>query len=313
MQTNLTIKHSVLEMIGNTPMLTIDCRHNGEVYRIYAKAEFVNPTGSVKDRIAKYIIEEAEKSGELKPGMTLVEATSGNTGIAFAQVAATKGYKMIVLMPEHMSLERVKIIRYLGAEVHLTPEKDGFLGAIAATEEMAKKDKNIFLPRQFTNPNNTLAHKNTTGREILMQMAGKGIDAFVAGVGTGGTLMGVRDAIKPTFPQCAIVAVEPTESAVMSAETCFAAHKIQGIGDGFIPEIVDMRKVERIEKIASDDAVMMTRRLAREYGLMVGISSGANILAAIKVAQSIGRDKNVVTILPDRVERYFSTDLFKNN
>lgn len=298
----------VSQLIGNTPMLTLNLTYNKNKYRIFAKAEFVNPSGSVKDRIARYIMEKAEQRGELKKGMTIVEATSGNTGIALAMVAAAKGYKMIVVMPEHMSKERVRIIRSLGAKVILTPKQGAFLGAIAETEKMARADKSIFLPKQFSNPDNVECHELTTGREILHQVTGP-IDAFVAGVGTGGTLMGVYNALKPEYPKCVVTAVEPAESAVMSGEKA-DFHKIQGIGDEFIPEIVDMKKVERIEKIASDDAIQMSQHLAHCCGLMVGISTGANVLASLRVAESLGRDKTVVTVLPDRCERYFSTDLY---
>lgn len=273
-------------------------------YTIYAKAEFLNPTGSIKDRIAKYIVEEAEASGELRPGMTIVEATSGNTGISFAQIAAVKGYKMIVFMPEHMSLERIRLISCFGAEIILTPVKDSFLGAVAKAEELAKTRSDIFLPRQFSNPNNVRCHQLTTGKEILDQI--DRMAAFVAGVGTGGTLIGVGEAVKPIFPDCLMVAVEPEESAVLSGSKTLKSHIIQGIGDGFIPEIVDMKKIDRIEKVSGVAAISMTKELACKYGLMVGISSGANVLAALRIAQMLGPDKNVVTVLPDRAERYFS-------
>lgn len=310
---------SIISQIGNTPLLRLEQEYNGENYTIYAKLEFLNPSGSVKDRIAIYIIEKAEERGILKKNSIIVEATSGNTGISLAMVAAAKGYKMLAVMPEHMSKERVRIIKSLGAEIILTPQKIGFPGAIAKTEEMAKKDNRIFLSRQFSNPDNVEAHKLTTGKEILEQMKGKKIDAFVGGIGTGGTLMGVREALKEVYPNVKIIAVEPAESPVLVGGKP-GSHKIQGIGDDFIPEIVKLDKIDEIVHIHSNDAIKMAKELCQKKGLMVGISSGANMLASLRIAEKIGRpacqsavgrDKNIVTVLPDRCERYFSTDLYK--
>jgi len=278
------------------------------VYRVHAKLEFMNPSGSIKDRIAKYIVEHAEARGLLRPGHTIVEATSGNTGIALAMVAAAKGYKMLVVMPEHMTGERIKIMTNLGADVCLTPKDQGFQEAVARADMIAKDDSQYFLANQFRNPDNTLAHYYTTGREIIEQ-AGEDIDVFVAGVGTGGTLMGVGKALREKNPRVRLVAVEPEEAAILSGRRDIGDHKIAGIGDGFIPEIMDMNLVDEIVAVKSDDAIEMARKLSRERGLFVGISSGANVLASIRILDEVGPDKKVVTVLPDRAERYFSTDL----
>jgi len=289
-------------------MLDLKLNVNGGEYHVSAKAEFMNPSGSVKDRIAKYMIEEAERKGLLKPGYTIVEATSGNTGIALSMVAAAKGYKMIVVMPEHMTGERIKIMSSLGADLCLTPKNESFEGAVKRADKIAASGGHYFLANQFKNPDNVLAHYYTTGREILQQING-GIDAFVAGVGTGGTLMGVGRALRERNSKLHLVAVEPAEAAVLSGGKSVCDHKIAGIGDGFIPEIVDMKQINQTIAIKSDDAVAMARKLSIERGLMVGVSSGANVLASIQVLDEIGRDKRVVTLLPDRTERYFSTDL----
>jgi len=301
---------SILDLIGNTPLLDLALEHEGEPWRLFAKAEFMNPSGSVKDRIAKYIIEKAEERGELGPGSLISEATSGNTGIGLAMVAGVKGYPLVIAMPEHMSLERQKIMVSLGARLCLTPKQASFAGSREKTREMAAKNPKVFLPRQFENPDNTLCHYHTTGREILKQMEGSSVDAFVDGVGTGGTLMGVGQAMKEVWPHCQVVAVEPDEAAILSGEREMHDHKIAGIGDGFIPELLDTRQVDCVIRVKSDEAVAMAKRLSREFGLMVGVSSGANVLASIAILRSLGKGKNVVTVLPDRAERYFSTDLF---
>jgi cysteine synthase A len=269
----------------------------------------MNPSGSIKDRIAKYIVEEAERRGLLKPGYTIVEATSGNTGIALSMVAAAKGYKMLVVMPEHMTEERIKIMSGLGASLCLTPKNEGFEGAVAKADMIAKSEKNYFLADQFRNSDNVMAHYHTTGKEIVEQTGGH-FDAFVAGIGTGGTLMGVGKALREKNPKVRLVAVEPAEAAVLSGQKEIHDHKIAGIGDGFIPEIIDRKMVDQIVTIKSDDAIEMTKRLAHERGLMVGVSSGANVFASIQVMNEIGEDKKVVTVLPDRTERYFGSDLY---
>jgi len=272
----------------------------------------MNPGGSIKDRIAKYMVEQAELKGLLKPGYTIVEATSGNTGIALSMVGAAKGYKVLVVMPEHMTGERIKIMTNLGADLCLTPKDDGFEGALARAKKIAQNNKQYFLTDQFCNPDNTMAHYHTTGREIIQQ-AGDDIDAFVAGVGTGGTLMGVGKALREKNSGVQLIAVEPEEAAILSGRNNLCEHKIAGIGDGFIPEIVQMSLMDQIVAIKSDEAVEMARSLSRKLGLMVGISSGANVLASIQVLDKIGPDKKVVTVLPDRTERYFSTDLYSSD
>lgn len=302
-------KATILDCIGHTPLLPLAVSYQGDVHRFCAKAEFMNPTGSVKDRIACYMVERAERRGELRPGSVIIELSSGNTGIALAQVAAVKGYRLIILMPEHMSPERVRLLQSLGAEVCLTPQGEGFAGALARLQRMTEGNPKIYCPRQFENQDNLRAHYEHTGPEIWEQMGGA-VDAFVDGVGTGGTLMGVGRFLRERNPGVGLVAVEPSEAAVMSGRAPVGPHKIAGIGDGFIPAIVDMEAVDRVEAVGSDEAVEMAKRLAREHGLLVGISSGANVLAAIRTLKELGREKKVVTVLPDRAERYFSTALY---
>jgi len=305
---SLAMLSSVIDFIGHTPIMKLKVNYDGHTYTPYVKLEFLNPSGSVKDRIAKYMVETAEERGILKPDSIIVEATSGNTGISLAMVAAAKGYKMVVFMPEHMSRERIRLMESLGAEVCLTPKEDGFEGAVRRTEEVAAKSRHVYLTRQFSNVENVCAHYQTTGKEIREQVP-ESIDAFVAGVGTGGTLFGVGRALRDAYPDMKLVAVEPEESAVLSGDFHVKDHKIAGIGDGFIPEIVNLNEVDFVVKVKSDDAVQMSQVLCREYGLMVGISSGANVLGAIRTLDKIGREKIAVTVLPDRTERYFSTDL----
>jgi len=298
---------SILDLVGNTPVVEL-AKINNTKSLILAKLEALNPSGSIKDVMALYMINTAEKKGLLKPGSKIIEATSGNTGISFAMLAPLKGCKFVAVMPEHMSKERRQMMQAFGAEVVLTPEKDGFPGALDRVEQLAKEIKGVWLPRQFDNPDNIAAHRKITGRRILQQVGDK-IDAFVAGVGTGGTLMGVAEALRKVYPNVKIVAVEPAESAVMSGGKP-SSHLIQGIGSGFIPSLVNMDLTDEVIKVKSNDAVAMTRRLMKEEGLMVGISSGANVLAALEVAQRLGKGKTIVTILPDRGERYLSMDLF---
>jgi cysteine synthase A len=304
------ISRSILDFVGNTPMMDLAVEHEGRTWRLYAKLEFMNPTGSVKDRIARYIIEKAEERGELRPDSTVVEATSGNTGIGLAMVCAVKGYRLVIVMPEHMSLERQKIMTSLGAELCLTPTAESFAGARARAEAIAGKDPRVFLPRQFQNEDNTDCHYQTTAVEILRQLAGIRIDAFVAGIGTGGTLMGVGRRLRAVNPQVKLVAVEPTEAAIFSGGRNMGVHQIAGIGDGFIPEIVDVTMLDWTEAVPGAEAVTMARHISSQYGMMVGVSSGANVLAAIGAVKRLGPEANVVTVLPDRSERYFSTDLY---
>ena len=298
---------NVLNLIGKTPIVEL-AKLNNTKSTILAKLEALNPSGSIKDVMALYMTNVAEKKGILKPGNKIIEETSGNTGISFAMIAALKGYKFVAVMPEHMSLERKQLIQAFGAEVVLTPEEEGFPGALERLEQLAKENKDAWLPKQFENRDNIAAHREITGRNIL-QAVGDKIDVFVAGVGTGGTLMGVAEALKRANREVKIVAVEPAESAVMIGEEP-GSHIIQGIGPGFIPSLMNMDLIDEVIKVKSDDAVAMTRRLFKEEGLMVGISSGANVLAALEVAQKSGKGKTIVTILPDRGERYLSMNLF---
>ena len=289
---------SVLDAIGNTPLIRID--------NVYAKLEGLNPSGSIKDRVAKEIIKAAERDGELKKGYTIVEASSGNTGISLSMCATVKGYKMIVVMPENMSEERQHIMKAFNAELVLTSKSGSLKESIEKAEEIARRPK-TFIARQFSNPNNIRAQEKT-GREILNEIGAA--DAVVAGVGTGGTLMGIAGVMKEANPGVKVIAVEPEEASVMfgGSDARIREHKIQGIGDGFIPKIVDMSKVDEAVTVGSEEAVEMTRRLFRKYGLLVGISSGANMLVALKIARKYDK---VVTVLPDRAERYLSMNLLK--
>ena len=298
---------NVLNLIGKTPIVEL-AKLNETNSTILAKLEALNPSGSIKDVMALYMTNVAEKNGILKPGNKIIEETSGNTGISFAMIAALKGYKFVAVMPENMSQERRQLIQAFGAEVILTPEEEGFPGALERLEQLAKENKDAWLPKQFENRDNIAAHREITGRNIL-QAVGDKIDVFVAGVGTGGTLMGVAEALKRANRDVKIVAVEPAESAVMIGEEP-GSHIIQGIGPGFIPSLMNMDLIDEVIKVKSDDAVAMTRSLFKEEGLMVGISSGANVLASLEVAQKSGRIKTIVTILPDRGERYLSMNLF---
>jgi len=290
-------KLSILDAIGNTPLVKIE--------NVYAKLESVNPSGSIKDRVAREILEAAEREGELKEGYTIVEASSGNTGISLAMCAAIKGYKMIVVMPENMSKERMQIIKALGAELVLTSQSGSLQEAIEEAEKIAQKPK-TFSARQFSNINNIKAQEKT-GEEISRQIGVVG--AVVAGIGTGGTLMGISNVLKRANPKLKRIAVEPEEAAVMfgGSDVRISEHKIQGIGDGFIPKLVEMSNIDEVVTISSEEAINMARRLSREYGLLVGISSGANMFVALEIAKTI---ESVVTVLPDRAERYLSMDLF---
>lgn len=298
---------NVLGLVGNTPVVEL-AGINGTQSSILAKLEALNPSGSIKDVMALYMIDMAEKNGMLRPGSHIIEATSGNTGISFAMIAPLKGYKFVAVMPEHMSKERRQMMQAFGTEIVLTPEKEGFVGALERLEQLAGENQVAWLPRQFDNPDNIAAHREITGRRILEEI-GDTIDIFVAGVGTGGTLMGVAEALRGAYRDVKVVAVEPAESAVMSGGEP-GAHIIQGIGPGFIPSLVNMDLVDEVIKVKSNDAVDMTRRLIKEEGLMVGVSSGANVFAALEVAQKAGKGKTIVTILPDRGERYLSMNLF---
>ena len=290
--------YSLCRAIGNTPLMKLG--------NIYAKLECLNPGGSIKDRVALEIIEGAERRGELKPGDTIVEASSGNTGISLAMVGAIKGYKVIIVMPENMSHERVLIMKSLGAEVLLTSKSGSLKEAIEKTEELARRP-NVFLARQFANADNLRAQEKT-GEEIIREIGAP--DAIVAGVGTGGTLMGISHVMRKINPDIKVIAVEPEEAAVMfgGSDVQIREHKIQGIGDGFIPKLINMEKVDQVVTITSEEAIDATKRLFREYGILAGISSGANMAVAQQVSGSYGK---VVTVFPDRAERYLSMDLLK--
>ncbi len=306
----MKVVDNALDLIGDTPMIKLSFPQEDAV--IYAKAEFLNPSGSVKDRIARHMIAEAERRGELRPGYTIVEATSGNTGIAFSCAAAAKGYKMIVVMPETASVERRTIIRHYNADVVLTPAKDFIAGAVERAREIAKRPRH-WAPRQFDNLDNIAAHEQTTAQEILKQIPGGRVDAFVAGVGTGGTLMGVAKALRKRSPGLRIYAVDPigkNSGGEVEPLTC-SKHKVEGIGDGFIPSITDVKAIDEVIQVSDDDAIATAKRLAREKGLFVGTSSGAYIWASIRVAKRLGKGKTIVTLLPDSADRYYSTDLFR--
>lgn len=298
------ITESILDIIGNTRMVSLK-KISG--LNIFAKAEYLNPGGSIKDRVAKHMIEQAEASGVLKPGMTIMEPTSGNTGIGIALVGVQKGYRVVIVMPENMSEERKKIVLALGAELILTKAEESIGGSVSEVEKHKSIDPNIFVPQQFENPNNPEIHYQTTASEIWDQMKGK-VDVFVSGLGSGGTLEGVGRFIKERNPKAKIIAVEPKNvSALLGHEP--GLHKIQGIGDGFIPKILDVNLIDEVVEVTDDDAINTARDLARVQGILVGTSSGANVWASILMAQKFGADKNIVTVLPDRVERYFSTSL----
>jgi len=295
----MTKQHDVLELIGNTPLISLRNEN------IIAKAEFLNPGGSIKDRVALEMIEAAEADGSLKPGMKIVEPTSGNTGIGITLIGVAKGYDVNIVMPENMSIERRKIIRMLGGELTLTPQEENVAGAICKAKELSLPT-NVFMPQQFKNRNNPLAHYNHTAYELWKQSGGK-IDAFVSGIGSGGTIQGVGSFLKEQNPDIKIVAVEPKNmSALLGQEP--GLHKIEGIGDGFIPEILDVSLIDKVIEVTDEDAIQTTREIASGNSLLCGISSGANVWAARQLAKE-HPDWIIATVLPDRAERYFSTGL----
>jgi len=300
----------ITELIGNTPMVRLGRIAKGLPGNIIAKLEFFNPLSSIKDRIGLSMIASAEADGRLKPGMTIVEPTSGNTGIGLAFVAAVKGYKVIITMPDTMSIERQKILRALGAEVVLTPGELGMKGALNKAQEIVKTRNDCFMPQQFTNPANPRIHEETTALEIWHDTKGK-VDMVVAGAGTGGTITGIARAIKAFKPAFRAILVEPAESPVISGGRP-GPHSIQGIGAGFIPDVLDMRLIDEVITVSSEDAKEATMKLAREEGILAGISSGAALSAAIQVAKrGENRGKTIVVIFPDTGERYVSTWLFE--
>jgi len=299
------VTSEVSDSIGHTPLIRLQAASSLTRCNIFAKAEFMNPGGSIKDRIARHMLAEAEKRGELRPGSTIMEVTSGNTGIALAMVGAMRGYKVVVVMPRTVSRERRSMIKSFGAELELLDDIDDIQDAIAGAEAFAATRDDIFLPRQFANPDNVETHRTTTGPEILRQLNGE-IDAFVMGVGTGGTVMGVGRALRKAGSRVRIVAVEPDESAVLSGGAP-GPHGIQGLADGFIPALVNLDEIDQVVRIPTQDAIHAAQQISLEEGLLVGISSGANVLAATRVAAELGPGHNVVTVLCDRGERYLST------
>lgn len=298
------ITENILDLIGSTPIVSLEPSTG---MKIFAKAEFLNPGGSIKDRVAKNMIEQAEKRGVLKKGMTIVEPTSGNTGIGLALCGVRMGYNVIIVMPENMSEERKKIIRALGAELVLTPAEESLDGAVNEVMRIASQSDEYFVPQQFENPDNPKIHYLTTGPEIYSQLDGR-VDIFVSGLGSGGTLQGITEFLKEKNPDLIAAAVEPKNvSALLGDEP--GLHQIQGIGDGFIPSVLDTSLIDEVVTVTDEDAIETTRMLARKQGLMCGTSSGANIWACMQMAEKYGKDKVIATVLPDRMERYFSTGL----
>ncbi|PRX32481.1 cysteine synthase A [Orenia metallireducens] len=305
----MRVVNNITQLIGQTPMVKLNRVVPEGAAEIYAKLESFNPGGSVKDRIALNMIESAEAEGVLKAGGTIIEPTSGNTGIGLAMVGAAKGYKVILTMPDTMSIERRKILKAFGAEILLTPGEKGMPGAIDKAKELADANDDYFMPQQFMNAANPDVHRKTTAKEIIEATAGK-LDAFVAGIGTGGTVTGTGEVLKEEISGIKIVGIEPTGSPVISGGNP-GPHMIQGIGAGFIPDVLNTDILDEVKQIENEEAMEMARKLAVEEGILVGISAGAAVAAAIKVAQELGADKRVVVIIPDTGERYLSTTLFK--
>jgi cysteine synthase A len=307
----MSIAEDVTQLVGNTPLVRLNRVTEGAVADVVAKLESFNPAASVKDRLGVALIDAAEAAGLITPETIILEPTSGNTGIALAQVAAARGYRLVLTMPETMSVERRVLLRAYGAELVLTPGKDGMPGAIAKAEELAKSDQRYFVPQQFENPANPAIHRATTAEEVWKQTDGK-IDFFISGVGTGGTITGVAQVIKERKPEAKFIAVEPAASPVLSGGQK-GPHPIQGIGAGFIPPVLDQDLVDEVITVGNDDALNLARRLALEEGLLVGISSGAAVVAALEVARRPeNKGKLVVVVLPSSGERYLSTVLFSD-
>ena len=306
--------HSISHLIGNTPLLAIDFFLKNKRRTIYAKAENLNMTGSIKDRMALHIIKKAYERNNIKPGAEILEATSGNTGISFSAIGRALGHKVIIFMPDWMSRERIELIKSLGAQINLiSKEEGGFLGSISRAEDYAKANENTFLPRQFSNEDNISAHYETTGPELWWQLRFRGLkpDAFIAGVGTGGTIMGVGKYLKEIHPAIKIHPMEPANSPTLRTGHKVGKHRIQGISDEFIPPIVNLQSIDHIVDVDDGDAIIMAQKLASELGIGVGISSGANFIAALKIQNELGDDSVVVTVFPDDNKKYLSTDLLK--
>jgi cysteine synthase len=308
MPTSCQVARTPLELVGSTPVVRLHRIPSPEHAEVWAKVEAMNPGGSVKDRICLNMIEAAEREGRLKPGDTIIEPTSGNTGIGLALVCAVNGYRLMLTMPDTMSEERRSLLAAYGATLILTPDTRGMHGAIHKAEEILKQHPEYFMPQQFVNPANPEMHRRTTAQEILQQMPR--VDAFVAGVGTGGTITGVGEVLKEKRPDVRIVAVEPSASAVISGGKP-GYHKIQGIGAGFIPKNLNLEILDEVIPVTDQDAAHFTRRLAREEGMLLGISSGANCWAALEVAKRLGPGKIVLTVFCDTGERYLTTELFQ--
>lgn len=300
------VGNSVADLVGKTPLVKLNRLTGENDADVYVKLEYFNPGSSVKDRIALAMIEAAEKSGELKEGSTIIEPTSGNTGIGLAMIAAAKGYDAVLVMPDTMSLERRNLLRAYGADLVLTPGAEGMKGAIAKAEQLSKEN-GWFMPQQFNNEANPEVHRLTTGPEIVEAL--DQVDAFIAGIGTGGTITGVGQVLKEHFPNVQIVAIEPDESAVLSGDAP-GGHKIQGIGAGFVPKVLDEEVYDEIMRVKGDDAYEYARRAAKEEGILGGVSSGAAIYGALQLAKRLGKGKTVVTLLPSNGERYLSTPLY---
>lgn len=305
----MRVANSILELIGSTPLVKLNHIVGKADADIYLKLEFFNPGGSVKDRIAISMIEEAEKRGDLKPGNVIIEPTSGNTGIGLAMVAAAKGYRALLVMPDTMSMERRNLLRAYGAELILTPGAEGMRGAVNKATELAAENPNYFMPQQFNNADNVKVHRETTAQELFEQVDGQ-LDAFVAGVGTGGTITGVGTVLKQKIPNLQVVAVEPSASPVLSGGKP-GPHKIQGIGAGFVPGILDTEIYDEVIQIDNEESFEYARKLAREEGILGGISSGAAVAAALKVARRLGAGKKVVAVIPSNGERYLTTPLYQ--
>lgn len=303
----MRVVDSIADLIGQTPLIRLQRVVKPGMANVYVKAEAFNPGGSIKDRIALGMIRDAEERGVLKPGGTIVEPTSGNTGIGLAMIAAARGYRLIVVLPDTMSVERRMLMAAYGAEFVLTPGAAGMNGAIEEAKRLLRENPDYFMPQQFENPANPEAHRRSTVLELLNQLSG--IDAFVAGIGTGGTITGVGEILKARLPEVKIIGVEPASSPVISGGKP-GPHKIQGIGAGFVPAVLNQTIIDQLIQVSNEDAFEITRRLAREEGLLVGISSGAAVSAALQVAVSLGEGKNVVVIAPDTGERYLSTEVF---
>lgn len=304
----MKVTSNITELIGETPIVKLKGSENENHAEIYVKLEFMNPGSSVKDRIALSMIEAAEKDGILKEGDTIIEPTSGNTGIGLAMVAAAKGYNIVVVMPDSMSLERRNLLQAFGAELILTPGADGMKGAIQKAEQL-KEEKGYFMPQQFRNEANPEVHERTTGKEIVKQMK-DGLDAFVSGIGTGGTITGAGKVLKEHFKDIKIYAVEPEDSPVLSGGSP-GPHKLQGLGAGFVPKVLNTDVYDAVIRVSTEEAFTASREVAKNEGILGGISSGAAIAAAKQVAKKLGKGKKVLAVLPDNGERYLSTPLFQ--